>query len=34
VGFGAVNILSLKGGYDQAFASSILFVLTKCGPWR
>ena len=34
IGFGQVNIVSFQGGYDQAFASSILFVLTKYGPWH
>jgi hypothetical protein len=34
VGFGQVTIVSNQGGFDQAFLSSLLFMLTEVGPWH
>jgi hypothetical protein len=33
-GFGQVAIVSSLGGFDQAFLSSLFYVLTESGPWH
>jgi hypothetical protein len=34
VGFGQVNIVANQSGFDQAFLSSLFYVLTEIGLWH